>query len=219
MEMKELIFREKLIVLFRNVPADKLARTAEALADGGIRILELTFDHGAEDPIQTFTDSLQCIREAVGDHLRYGAGTVLTVEQVEAAHALGAEFIISPGTVSEVVTRTRELSMLSIPGAMTPTEIIVASRLGADFVKLFPADDLGYHYIQNIRGPLSHIPLLATGGVNPETIPEFLSRGISAVGTGISIVKRELLDTCDFAAITALAKEHVDAIRRATQQA
>ena len=74
--------------------------------------------------------------------------------------------------------------MQAIPGAMTPSEIKRAWKLGADIVKLFPADDLGYHYIQNLMGPLGHIPLMATGGVNPASIPEFFRRGIKAVGTG-----------------------------------
>ena len=102
--------------------------------------------------------------------------------------------------------------MASIPGAMTPTEIKRAYALGADIVKLFPADDLGYHYIQNLTGPLPHIPLMATGGVNPQTIPEFLSRGILAVGTGITVFRPDLVAAEDYAGIKSLAQEHVEAI-------
>ena len=80
--------------------------------------------------------------------MRLGAGTVLTVEEVRAAYEAGAEYIISPGTDEEVMAETKRLGMLSIPGAMTPSEVQRAWKLGADMVKLFPADDLGFHYIQ-----------------------------------------------------------------------
>ena len=87
--------------------------------------------------------------------------------------------------------------------------------MGADMVKFFPADDLGMHYITNLRGPLPHIPLMATGGVNPQTIPEFLKRGINAVGTGITVLRPDLVQAKDYAAISALAKEHIQAIKEA----
>ena len=106
--------------------------------------------------------------------------------------------------------------MASIPGAMTPSEIKRAYALGADIVKLFPADDLGYHYIQNLNGPLPHIPIMATGGVNPETIPEFLSRGMVAVGTGITIFRPDLVATEDYEGIKALAAAHIAAINNVT---
>jgi len=211
-QVKKLILEEQLVVLFRRVPTEQMAELARALVRGGVKILEVTFDQLATDPAALFAESLRIVREAVGDALCLGAGTVLTAEQVRAAKEAGAEFIISPCTDSEIISLTRELGMLSIPGAMTPSEIVGAWKLGADIVKLFPADDLGYHYIWNIRGPLPHIPLMATGGVNPQTIPEFLSRGINAVGTGVSIVDREMLNRGDYAGIEALARAHVDAV-------
>ena len=139
---------------------------------------------------------------------------MLTTEQVRAAKEAGAQYIISPSSDKKIIALTKELGMVSIPGAMTPTEIVGAWNEGADIVKLFPADDLGYHYIWNIRGPLPHIPLMATGGINPDTIPEFLSRGINAVGTGVSIVNREMLDNGDYAGIEALARQHVQAVEK-----
>ena len=210
--VRKLILEEKLVVLFRRVPLDRIADTARALVKGGVKLLEVTFDQAAEHPVEEYQQSIRLIREAVGDKLCLGAGTVLSVEQVQAAYDAGAEFILSPNTKKAVIEKTRELGMVSVPGAMTPSEIVDAWDYGADIVKLFPADDLGYHYIWNIRGPLPHIPLLTTGGVNPETIPEFLSYGASAVGTGISIVDRNLLNAGDYDGIAKLAKAHVDAI-------
>ena len=212
-EVKELILKEKLVVIFRKVPVEKIGRLAQALVDGGIKLLEVTFDQLSEDPVKDYNDCINAIRAAVGDKLCLGAGTVLKPEQVEAAYNAGAKYIISPNTKESVIKKTKELDMISIPGAMTPSEICNAWDMGADIIKLFPADDLGYHYIWNIRGPLPHIPLLATGGVNPDTIPEFLSRGINGVGTGVSIVNREMLANDDFEGITKLAKAHVDAVK------
>ena len=103
--------------------------------------------------------------------------------------------------------------MFSIPGAMTPSEICAAWKAGADIVKLFPADDVGFHYIQNLKGPLPHIPLMATGGVNPNTIPQFLSAGISACGTGITVLKKNFIANCNYEAIRDLAKMHKEAVR------
>ncbi|MGN1000194.1 MAG: bifunctional 4-hydroxy-2-oxoglutarate aldolase/2-dehydro-3-deoxy-phosphogluconate aldolase [Faecousia sp.] len=211
-EVKNRILTEKLVVLFRRVPLEQMAEVSKALVRGGVKLLEVTFDQQAEDPAALYTRSLEIVREAVGDELCLGAGTVLTPEQVRAAKAAGAEFILAPNTDPQVISLTRELGMVSVPGAMTPSEIVAAWNCGADIVKLFPADDLGYHYIWNIRGPLPHIPLLATGGVNPRTIPEFLKHGVNAVGTGVSIIDRELLKAGDYAGIEELARAHVNAV-------
>lgn len=212
-EVKNLIFQEKLIVIFRRVPADKVGKLAQALVRGGIKLLEVTFDQQAEDPAADYKNALSEIRASVGDQLTLGAGTVLTPAQVIAAYEAGAEYIISPNTNKKVVELSRELGLVSIPGAMTPTEIAAAWEYGADIVKLFPADDLGYHYIWNIKGPLPHIPLLATGGINPQTIPEFLKQGVSGVGTGVSIVDRTMLANDDYDGIEKLARAHVEAIQ------
>lgn len=213
-QVKNFILQEKLVVLFRRVPVEKMAALAKALVQGGVKLLELTFDQEAPDPAALFQASVRAVREAVGDALCIGAGTVLTPDQVRAAKEAGAQYIISPSSDKKIIALTKELGMVSIPGAMTPSEIVGAWNDGADIVKLFPADDLGYHYIWNIRGPLPHIPLMATGGVNPETIPEFLSRGINAVGTGVSIINREMLDNGDYAGIEALARQHVQAVAK-----
>lgn len=213
-QVKDFILQEKLVVLFRRVPVEKMAELAKALVRGGVKLLELTFDQEAADPAALFSESVRTVREAVGDALCIGAGTVLTQEQVRTAKEAGAQYIISPCSDTRLIALTKELGLVSIPGAMTPSEIVGAWNDGADIVKLFPADDLGYHYIWNIRGPLPHIPLMATGGVNPETIPEFLSRGINAVGTGVSIINREMLDQGDYAGIEALARRHVQAVEK-----
>ena len=208
-ELKE----KRLMVLARGVSKDVLLKAVAAIEEAGVTVFESTFDHRCEDCVAENAEKISALVAALGGRMAIGAGTVLTTEEVRAAHAAGATFIVSPDSDPDVIAETKRLGMASIPGAMTPTEIKRAYALGADIVKLFPADDLGYHYIQNLKGPLPHIPLMATGGVNPQTIPEFLSRGILAVGTGITVFRPDLVAAEDYAGIKSLAKAHVDAIR------
>ena len=203
------------MVLARAVPKDVLVKGVAAIADAGVTVFESTFDHRREDCVKENAEKIAALVAALGDRMSIGAGTVLSVEEVRAAHDAGASFIVSPDADPDVIAETKRLGMVSIPGAMTPTEIKRAYALGADIVKLFPADDLGYHYIQNLKGPMPHIPLMATGGVNPETIPEFLSRGILAVGTGITIFRPDLVAAEDYEGIKSLASAHIEAVKAA----
>ncbi len=207
------IKRDRLVVIGRGIRTEVLVQAALACADAGVTLLESTFDHTAADPVRENAGRIAALVKALDGRIRLGAGTVLTSEEVRAAHDAGAAYIISPDTDDAVVAETKRLGMVSIPGAMTPTEVAHAWKVGADMVKLFPADDLGYHFIQNLRGPLAHIPLMATGGVNPVSIPEFLKLGVTAVGTGATILRRDLIEKEDYDGIRVLAKMHVDAIR------
>ena len=203
----------KLMVLARGIEKDVLVKAVGAIADAGVTVFESTFDHRREDCIAENAEKIAALVAAYGERMSIGAGTVLTIDEVRAAHEAGA---VSPDTDPDVIAETKRLGMASIPGAMTPSEIKRAYALGADIVKLFPADDLGYHYIQNLKGPLPHIPMMATGGVNPETIPEFLSRGMVAVGTGITIFRPDLIAAEDYEGIKALAAAHIAAINNVT---
>ena len=205
--------KTRLMVLARGVPKEVLVEGVRAIREAGVTVFESTFDHRLENCIEENAAKIAALKAAFGETMKIGAGTVLAVEEVRAAHDAGAEFVVSPDSDPDVIAETKRLGMASIPGAMTPTEIKRAWKLGADVVKLFPADDLGYHYIQNLKGPLPHIPLMATGGVNPQTIPEFLSRGILAVGTGITVFRPDLVEARDYAGIGALAAAHLAAIR------
>lgn len=211
----ETLKRDRLMVLARGIPKNVLLKGVAAIADAGVTVFESTFDHRRDDCTAENAEKIAALVAEFGGRMSIGAGTVLSVEEVRAAHDAGATFIVSPDSDPEVIAETKRLGMASIPGAMTPTEIKRAYALGADIVKLFPADDLGYHYIQNLKGPMPHIPLMATGGVNPETIPEFLSRGIMAVGTGITIFRPDLVAAEDYGGIAALARAHIEAIAKA----
>ena len=212
-KLPEMLKGNRLIIIARGIRTDLLVEAAGALLAAGVCMLESTFDHSESDPIADNADKLSALVRTYGDRLLVGAGTVLNEEEAQAAFDAGAKFIISPNTSERVIARTKKLGMLSIPGAATATEVCAAWDMGADIVKFFPADDLGFHYIQNLRGPLPHIPLMATGGVNPITIPRLLELGVAAVGTGITVLRPDLLEARDYSGIETLARMHVDAVR------
>jgi 2-dehydro-3-deoxyphosphogluconate aldolase/(4S)-4-hydroxy-2-oxoglutarate aldolase len=211
-KIKELIFSLKLVVIARRLPIEKITGVVSALQLGGVKLLETTYDHTLDNPISANCAMISRLVREFGSDMYFGAGTVLTVDEVRAAADAGARYIVSPNCNPAVIEETKRLGLVSIPGAMTPTEVETAFTHGGDIIKLFPADDLGYHYIRNILAPLAHIPLLASGGVNVQTIPEYFNAGIKAVATGISILKPELIATNDWKAIENLAKQHVEAI-------
>ena len=138
--------------------------------------------------------------------MHVGAGTVLNVSQVEAAHSAGAEFVVSPNTNAAVIKRTKELGMLSIPGAMTPTEILSAHELGADLVKLFPTASLGLRYVKDIMEPISHVKIIATAGINEENLRDFLDAGIAGAGICGRLTDRKLIEQGNWEEFTRRAE-------------
>lgn len=213
MNILEQILDKKLVVIARAIPQDKIEKCVNAVIDGGVALIESTFLQSDKDCIAKNKLCIETMVKAAKGRAVIGAGTVLNTEQVRAAYEAGAKYIISPNTNEAVIKETLKHGMISIPGAMTPTEIEQAYSCGAHIVKLFPADDMGVHYIKNLKAPLSHIPIMATGGVNPETIPEYYRAGAEAFGTGITILKPEYVADNNFEGIKELAKAHVEAIK------
>lgn len=184
MKVLDFIQTNKVITICRKVYGKDLENLAAALLKGGVKLIEVTFDQADPDCIARTTESITMLNKVFNGEMLFGAGTVLSEEQVKAAYAAGAAYIISPNVNEKVIKATKDYGMVSIPGAMTPTEIIAAHELGADIVKLFPAGYLGFRYIKDILGPISHVKLCATGGVTEETWGQYLDLGF--VGAGIS---------------------------------
>lgn len=207
MSLAELVKQKKVIAIVRGLAGQVCVDLAQALYAGGIELIEVTFNQREPDKYALTADAIRAIRATMGERMHVGAGTVTTVELVELAAAAGAEFIVSPDTNDAVIRRTKELGMVSMPGALTPTETLAAYRAGADFVKVFPAGDLGPGYIKALRGPLNHIPLLAVGGVNEKNIGSFIKAGCCGAGCGGNLVNKEWIANGEFDKITALAKE------------
>lgn len=203
---------EKLIAILRRIPQERLLDTAEALFQGGVRILECTFDHSDPDCLSALPRQLDRLRNRLEGRMVIGAGTVLTPRQVELAHQAGAQLIISPNTDRAVIARTRELDMVSVPGALTASEVVSAWDAGAHFVKLFPAGELGLSYVKALCAPLSHIPLLAVGGVTRDNAGSFLRAGVLGFGVGSQLVPSEAVAQGDYGQITRRAAGFVDAL-------
>ena len=187
-EVLSRIRKEKLIAILRGVPMDRIDGVVSALVRGGVRVLEFTFDHDQPDCVNANAAKIRYTVEKFGDQVLVGCGTALPVEEVEAAHGAGACLVISPNVDEKVIRRARELDMVSMPGALTPTEVVAAYEMGADIVKLFPAGELGLGYIKAVRGPLKFIPMSAVGGVKPENVKDFLDAGVCGFGVGGQLV-------------------------------
>ncbi len=209
------ILDRKIIAIIRGQQADIIRGLAQALYQGGVDLIEVTF---SQSKPETWTDTLQGIHEISqmhGDRLLAGAGTVTSVDMVRQAHEAGAKYIISPNVDPAVIAETRALGMVSLPGAMTPTEVQLAYSLGADAVKLFPAGALGPDYIRALRAPLSQIPLMAVGGVSEENAAAWLQAGCVGIGVGGHLANAALAKAGRFAEITALAERYRKAIDEA----
>lgn len=213
MNIKDDLLREKLIVIVRGVQSDKLIPLAQAVYDGGIRFLEITYSADGKVSDRETASNIKSLVEHFGDKMHIGAGTVLTEEQVLLTKAAGGKFIISPDADIDVIKKTKEMDLISIPGAFTASEIKQAYKAGADFVKLFPITQMGPDYVKALKAPLSHIPLLAVGGVNVSNMPEFLKAGVCGFGIGTNITDKKMILENDFDGITALAKEYVAVIK------
>lgn len=207
MTLKETIEKSKIIAIVRGLDGETLEKTAEALYEGGIRLMEITFDQTGKIPDEKTASNIRTLSNTFRDRMHIGAGTVMSAKQVILAADAGAEYMISPDVSEEVIRKTKELGLVSIPGALTPTEIVTAYRYGADYVKLFPAGDLGLSYVKSVKAPLAHIPMMAVGGINTANLRDFLNAGLAGVGISSGIVNKELIRNHDFAGLAKLAKE------------
>jgi 2-dehydro-3-deoxyphosphogluconate aldolase / (4S)-4-hydroxy-2-oxoglutarate aldolase len=182
MRALEQILEYKIIAILRGCTPDRISDIAVALAEGGVRLMEITLNSPGA------LESIRQLSGVMGDRMLVGAGTVLTAAEAEAAVDAGARFIISPTLDVGTIQRTRQLGAISIPGAFTPTEILTAYRNGADIIKVFPAGSSGASYFKELRGPLPYIPLMPTGGVNLDNIRDFKAAGAVAFGISSALV-------------------------------
>ncbi len=204
---------EKVIAIVRGANAEQAMKVADALYAGGIRLLELTFNMKQPELNPMTASAIKAIGEKYEGKMLVGAGTVTSTELVEMAFASGAKFIISPDVNEQVIRRTVELGMVSMPGALTPTEAMDAHEAGADYVKLFPAGDLGCSYIKSVRAPLSHIKFTAVGGVNENNAADFMKAGVVGLGVGGNLANKQWIENGEYYKITETAKKLVEAVK------
>jgi len=204
---------EKLIVIVRGVEKDKLIPLAEAMYNGGIRLLEITYSADGKISDEETAENIRLLAEHFDGRMYIGAGTVLSEKQVQLTKDAGGLFIISPDTNNDVIKKSRSLNLVSMPGALTPSEVQAAHCSGADFVKLFPVCSLGAEYVKAIKAPLSHIDMLAVGGVHDGNMAEYIKAGVSGFGIGSNIIDKKALADGNYEAITNLAKKYVAVLK------
>jgi 2-dehydro-3-deoxyphosphogluconate aldolase / (4S)-4-hydroxy-2-oxoglutarate aldolase len=177
-----------IVAVIRGASKENIIPIANALKSGGVTALEITLETPG------VLSTIEKLSAELGDEVIVGAGTVLDPESARAAIMAGAKFVFSPTTNIETIKMTKRYGVLSIPGALTPTEILTAYENGADLIKVFPANVFGAKYLKDVHGPLPQIPLMPTGGVNLENLGDFVRAGAVAAGIGSNLVntKREI---------------------------
>jgi len=209
------IFSEDRLVAVIRTPTVEAAETAaRAMATAGVRLVEitLTVPDAYELIAALATDDSFAAQGAV-----VGAGTVLSGAQAEDALVAGARFLVSPALLPEMLEAARARDAMTMPGTMTPTEMVKAAELGADFIKVYPLATIGGpDFITNVRRALQHLPLVATGNVELAEIPAYFKAGVVGFGIGGPLIRPDLLDKRDVDGVVANAKRFLAATRRTT---
>jgi 2-dehydro-3-deoxyphosphogluconate aldolase/(4S)-4-hydroxy-2-oxoglutarate aldolase len=208
-EIQQQLISAGLIPVLRAAGKEAFA-LVEAMVAGGVTVIEVTM---------TVPDCANVIRElkkSYGSKVLLGSGTITTAAQCEATIEAGAEFVVSPSLHLDVIAKTKELGKVSIPGGLTPTEVITAWNAGADFVKVFPCSAMGgANYLKALKAPFPQVRLIPTGGVTVSTVADFLNAGAEALGVGSDLVNSAAIAAGKPELITEAARAYLAAIAKA----
>jgi 2-dehydro-3-deoxyphosphogluconate aldolase/(4S)-4-hydroxy-2-oxoglutarate aldolase len=203
------IERVGLIPVLRAKNAAQAHAVVKAMIAGGVTVVEVTMT------VPGAIDVLKELKAEYGDKLLLGSGTVTTAEQAEATIDAGAEFVVSPSLHPAVIAMTKKKGKLSIPGSLTPTEVITAWEAGADYVKIFPCSAVGgASYLKSLLAPFPHLKLIPTGGVTLGTAESFLRAGARALGVGSDLVNLAAVDAGNPEIITEAARAYLQVLAR-----
>ena len=211
-EQMERIEDGGIVAIIRANSSDELIDVAAAIKEGGVDVIEVTM---------TTPDALGVINEVskkYGDEILIGVGSVLDSETARAAILAGAEFIVSPVVKQDVIEVSRRYSKVVMPGAFTPTEILTAWEMGADYVKVFPSSLGGASLIKAIKAPLPQISLVPTGGVNVDTAGDFIKAGSTALGVGSALVSKEIVANRQFDVLTETARRLIEEVQKTRKE-
>lgn len=192
---------ERIVMIYRGFSPDECVEMTDVLFDAGVRFFEVTMN------TPNAFKAIEKLSRKFGKDAYIGGGTVLKTTEVEEVRNVGGEFIVSPNVKEEVIQLTKKLGMYSVPGAFTPTEILTAWDAGADVVKVFPINVVGMEHIKQIRGPLSDIPLMATGGVTLDMVGDLFTVGVDSIAMSVHLLGKEMVDTKNWDAIRAKIAE------------
>ena len=199
-----------IIPVIRAPSSDAAVAVVEALLEAGLTVAEITMT------VPNALDAIGAVAKRFPGEMLIGAGTVTDAETARRAIDAGAEFIVTPCLVPEVIDAAHRTDVAVLPGALSPSEVFEAFRLGGDMVKVFPAQSVGgAAYLRALRGPFPEIPLVPTGGVTLENLHEMFKAGAAAVGVGTELISKDALARRDYDAIGALAKRFLVAARQA----
>jgi 2-dehydro-3-deoxyphosphogluconate aldolase / (4S)-4-hydroxy-2-oxoglutarate aldolase len=201
-----------IVAVVRSSDSKQLVEVARALADGGVTVVEITMT------VPGALEVIRQVRQALGERLLLGAGTVLDAETARATLLAGAEYIVTPTVTLEVIRLCQRYDKLVMPGALTPTEVLSAWEAGADIVKVFPAEVVGPAYFKALRGPLPQIRLMPTGGVDLTTAAAFLRAGACCLGIGGQLVEPRAVAEGDFERVRDLARQYVAIVKNHQQE-
>lgn len=203
---------DRVVAVIRVASADLAERAARLLAAAGVRLIEITLT--VPDAFEVI-ERLSSDREIADRGATIGAGTVLSGRQAEDALIAGARFLVSPILVPDMIAVAHARDAMSMPGTMTPTEIVQAAELGADYVKIFPIQSLGGpQYVANVRRAITQIPLVPTGNVELSEIPAYEAAGVAGYGIGNPLVRPDLVEKRDRDGAIANMKRFLEATRR-----
>ena len=200
----QIIEQTGLIPVLRARNAAQAHAVVKAMIAGGVTVVEVTMT------VPGALDVLMELKHEYGVKLLLGSGTVTTAAQAEATIEAGAEFVVSPSLHLDVIAATKARNKLSIPGALTPTEVITAWEAGADFVKVFPCAAMGGpSYLKSLLAPFPQLRLIPTGGVTLQTAESYLRAGARALGVGSDLVNLDAIDAGTPEAITETARAYL----------
>ncbi len=208
-QILERIERCGLIAIVRTKSSGQLLEIANAIRAGGIDVIEFTMT------TPRALETISQVAEQCGDKVLLGAGTVLDKETGRAAIFAGAQFLVSPVLNLPLIELCNRYSVIAVPGALTPTEILTAWQAGASLVKVFPATQVGPGYIKDLLAPLPQLKLVPTGGVSLENTGAYLRAGAAAVAVGSHLVSRRFVDEKQFDLLKETAQEFVRVVREA----
>lgn len=208
-ETKQWIERLGIVPVLRARSAKEGHALVDALMAGGITVMEVTMT------VPGAVGLLRELKKEHGDKLLLGSGTVTDAAQAEETIDSGAEFVVSPSFHPEVVAKTKQMGKVSIPGALTPTEVITAWRTGADYVKIFPCSAVGgAPYLKALLAPFPELQLIPTGGVTLQTAADFLKAGARALGVGTDLVNPKAIEEGKPEKVTETARAYVEIVAK-----
>ena len=212
-EVEKTVLETKVVAIVRGFAPDVCLKLADSYRQGGIRLVEVTFNQKAPETWKDTASAIRAIRGEFDGEVRAGAGTVLTVDQLSMCVDAGGEYIVTPNVNPTLIRSAVERGLAAMPGALTPSEAVDAWEAGASFIKLFPAGSLGPGYVKAVRAPLSHIPFLAVGGMSAANAAEFMRAGCVGVGVGGNLTNKEWIAEGAWDRIAEAARELVESVQ------